>query len=108
VKPSTTPAPEDDGIMDAWNNSGSPTTPTASSRAASGTIVRASDNRPPQSAQQVRPPRREVLSAMRAAKEMPPYAFQRRIDSGLYSDFSPEEQALVSNAAQFPLAWDKR
>jgi hypothetical protein len=63
--------------------------------------------RPAHTAQQLPPARQEVQYAIRAAGEMPPYAFQRRIDSGRYSDFTPKERELVNNAAQVQLAWEK-
>jgi hypothetical protein len=40
-------------------------------------------------------PRPEVLNAMRALREMPPYAREREIDHGRYSHFSPEERRLL-------------
>jgi hypothetical protein len=40
-------------------------------------------------------------------REMPPYAFQRRIDSGNYSSFTPEEREVVNNFSQYPLTWEK-
>jgi hypothetical protein len=46
------------------------------------------------------PPRREVLKAMRALHEMPPFAREREIDYGRYSHFSPEERELLRNADQ--------
>jgi hypothetical protein len=42
-------------------------------------------------------PRREVLNAMRALREMPPFAREREIDHGRYSHFSPEERKLLRN-----------
>jgi hypothetical protein len=43
-------------------------------------------------------PRREVLNAMRALHEMPPFAREREIDHGRFSHFSPEERELLKNA----------
>jgi hypothetical protein len=40
-------------------------------------------------------PRPEVLNAMRALREMPPYAREREIDHGRYSHFSPDERQLL-------------
>jgi hypothetical protein len=40
------------------------------------------------------PPRREVLNAMRALREMPPF------DRGRYSHFSPEERDLLRHLDQ--------
>jgi len=88
--------------MNDYNNNGAPDLQTARLRAARGTTVAASDFRTTQ------PPRREVQNAIRAVNEMPQYAFQRRIDSGRYSDFSPEEQQLVSSASPYPLEWERR
>jgi hypothetical protein len=44
-------------------------------------------------------PRREVLNAMRALHEMPPFAREREIEHGRYSHFSPEEREM-RNAEQ--------
>jgi hypothetical protein len=43
-------------------------------------------------------PRREVLNAMRALHEMPPYAREREIDHGRFSHFSPEEREMLRSA----------
>jgi hypothetical protein len=43
-------------------------------------------------------PRREVLNAMRALHEMPPFAREREIEQGRYSHFSPEEREMLRNA----------
>ncbi len=43
-------------------------------------------------------PRREVLNAMRALHEMPPFAREREIEHGRYSHFSPEERDMLRNA----------
>ena len=43
-------------------------------------------------------PRREVLNAMRALHEMPPFAREREIEHGRYSNFSPEEREMLRNA----------
>jgi hypothetical protein len=39
--------------------------------------------------------RPEVQNAMRALREMPPFAREREIDTGRYSSFSPEERELL-------------
>jgi hypothetical protein len=39
--------------------------------------------------------RPEVQSAMRALREMPPFAREREIETGRYSHFSPEERELL-------------
>jgi hypothetical protein len=39
--------------------------------------------------------RPEVQNAMRALREMPPFAREREIDTGRYSHFSPEERELL-------------
>lgn len=44
--------------------------------------------------------RQEVLKAMRALREMPPFAREREIDFGRYSNFSPKEQELLRNMDQ--------
>jgi hypothetical protein len=43
-------------------------------------------------------PRREVLNAMRALHEMPPFAREREIEHGRYSHFPPEEREMLRNA----------
>jgi len=45
-------------------------------------------------------PRREVLNAMRALREMPPFAREREIEHGRYSQFSAEERELLRNMEQ--------
>ena len=47
------------------------------------------------STQQNPPVRHEVQSAMRALREMPPFAREREIETGRYSHFSPEERELL-------------
>jgi hypothetical protein len=107
AKPSRDPAPESpQGTYSARRNVAA-FAPTAPLHTASGTIATGSDYRPAHSEQQLPPLRREVQNALRVMREMPPFAFQRRIDSGLYKDFTPEERALLNNAAQFQLAWEK-
>jgi hypothetical protein len=41
-----------------------------------------------------------VLNAMRALREMPPFAREREIDHGRYSNFSAEERKLLRNLDQ--------
>jgi hypothetical protein len=41
------------------------------------------------------PVRPEVQAAMRALREMPPFARQREIETGRYSHFTAEERALL-------------
>jgi len=43
-------------------------------------------------------PPREVLNAMRALHEMPPFAREREIEHGRYSHFSPAEREMLRNA----------
>jgi hypothetical protein len=47
--------------------------------------------------QQNPPVRPEVQSAMRALREMPPFARQREIETGRYSHFSAEEREILRN-----------
>jgi hypothetical protein len=47
----------------------------------------------------MRPAVRNVIQALRA---MPPEARQRRLNSGRYDSFSPEEQQLLISATQRP------
>jgi hypothetical protein len=81
--------------------------PTAPLHPIGGTTATTSDYRRTHTSEQLPPARREVQDAIRVAREMPPYAFQRRIDSGRYSDFTREERELVNDVAQFQLAWEK-
>jgi hypothetical protein len=78
---------------------------TANLYAPRGTTASSSNYQAAHFSQKLPPARQEVRNAMRAASHMPPSAFQRRIDSGRYSDLTPEEQELVNNAAQFQLNW---
>jgi hypothetical protein len=41
-----------------------------------------------------------VLNAMRALREMPPFAREREIERGRYSNFSAEERELLRNLDQ--------
>jgi hypothetical protein len=104
-------------------NGGDPPPPAAGSKSHDNAPVKPQGAPAPQSApnmsarsanfaashtpEQLPPARREVQDAIRVAREMPPYAFQRRIDSGRYKDFTREERMLVNNVAQFQLAWEK-
>jgi hypothetical protein len=107
AKPSRAPAPESAPNGNAMSARIAASRPAAPLYRTGGTIVTASNYRPAYPAQPFPPARREVQYAIRAAREMPPYAFQRRIDSGRYSDFTPKERELVNNAAQSQLAWEK-
>lgn len=61
-----------------------------------GTISNASNYRRAHPAMEQFPSRRrEVQNAIRALREMPPYAREREIDSGRYSHFSPEEREFL-------------
>jgi hypothetical protein len=61
--------------------------PPAPRRTREAATVSTADNRLASSSD---PPRREVLNAMRALREMPPFAREREIDYGRYSTFPPE------------------
>jgi len=61
-------------------------------------MARAAAFRSPAAAPATAPPRREVLNAMRALHEMPPFAREREIEHGRYSHFSPEEREMLRNA----------
>lgn len=79
-----------------------PTTPERISGGATGT---ASSYRPASSpAHQLSMPRPEVQNVIRALRAMPPAARQRQIESGRYSNLSPQELELVKYAADIPLA----
>jgi hypothetical protein len=41
-----------------------------------------------------------VLKAARALREMPPFAREREIDFGRYSNFTPQEQELLRKMDQ--------
>ena len=107
VKPSRTPAPG------SFPNANSATTYAAASsakaplRTTDRTTVTTSTYRPASATQPVPQQRQEVQSAIRAMREMPPYAFQRRIDSGYYNNFTSEEREVVNNSSQYPLNWEK-
>jgi hypothetical protein len=59
--------------------------------------------RPPNSSMRQLPPsRREVQNVIRALHAMPPDAAQRQIDSGRYSNFSPEERQFLYSAVLPP------
>jgi hypothetical protein len=45
-------------------------------------------------------PRQQVRNVIQAFHAMPPEARRRQIESGRYRNFSPEEQQLLSRAAQ--------
>jgi hypothetical protein len=65
-------------------------------RASHGTTDVASNNRVVRASAQITPARRpEVEKAMRSLREMPPYAREREIDHGHYSNFSSEEMELL-------------
>jgi hypothetical protein len=107
MKPPGAPARQSAPNMNARTASIAASMPTAPLHPIGGTITTASGYRPAHTPEQLPPVRREVQDAIRAAREMPPYAFQRRIDSGRYSDFTPGERKLVNNVSQIQLAWEK-
>ena len=70
-----------------------PTTPLHTTDA---TISNASYHRRAHPAmEQFASPRKEVQNAIRALREMPPYAWQREIDNGRFGHFSPEEREFL-------------
>jgi hypothetical protein len=107
VKPSRTPAPgtvPNANYAITYVAASAPKTPL---RITDRTTVTTSPYRLASTTQPVPPPRQEVQNAIRAMREMPPYAFQRRIDSGNYRNFTPEEREVVNNSSQYPLTWEK-
>ena len=48
--------------------------------------------------------RQAVRNAIESLRAMPPEARQRAIESGRFSQFSPQERDVLNNAAQLPLA----
>ena len=58
--------------------------------------------RPALAERQLPPMRPEVQNVIRALRAMPPQARQQQIDSGRYSDLSPQEMKLVRNPAGVP------
>ena len=55
--------------------------------------------------QQLPPERQQaVKNAIQALRAMPPDARQRAIQSGRFSQYSPQERALLNGASQLPLA----
>ena len=84
-------------VQDAIYRPGASSYTTAS--AAQGGAIRR-----PVSAQSEFPATRpEVQNVIRALRSMPPAARQRQIDSGRYSNLSPQELRLVRSAADVPL-----
>ncbi|HME35269.1 MAG TPA: hypothetical protein VKF84_08525 [Candidatus Sulfotelmatobacter sp.] len=71
-------------------------------RAATAT---SSNYRPASStARQLPPLRPEVQNVIRALRAMPPWARERQIDSGRYSNLTPQELQIVRHAADLPPA----
>ncbi len=64
--------------------------------------VRGASYRPTSAEQQLRSMRPEVQNVVRALHAMPPQARQQQIDSGRYSNLSPQEMKLVRNAVGVP------
>ena len=58
--------------------------------------------RPASAERQLPSMRPEVQNVIRALRAMPPQARQQQIDSGRYSNLSPQEMKLVRNAADVP------
>jgi hypothetical protein len=58
--------------------------------------------RPASAERQLPSMRPEVQNVIRALRAMPPQARQQQIDSGRYSNLSPQEMKLVRNAAGVP------
>jgi hypothetical protein len=58
--------------------------------------------RPASAERQLPPMRPEVQNVIRALRGMPPEARQQQIDSGRYSNLSPQELKLVRDAADVP------
>ena len=48
--------------------------------------------------------RQAVRNAIETLRAMPPQARQRAIESGRFSQFSPQEKDVLNNAARLPLA----
>ena len=107
VKPSRTPAPGSFPSANSATTYVANSAPKAPLRTTDRTTVTASNYRLASTTQPVPPARQEVQNAIRAMREMPPYAFQRRIDSGNYSNFTPEEREVVNNSSPYPLTWEK-
>jgi len=55
--------------------------------------------------QEIPPVRKEVQNVILALRAMPPDARQRQIDSGRYTNFSPEEIDLVRSSSHLPVTW---
>ena len=49
--------------------------------------------------------RKEVQNVILALRAMPPDARQRQIDSGRYTNFSPEEIELLRSSSHLPITW---
>ena len=55
--------------------------------------------------QELPPARKEVQNVILALRAMPPDARQRQIDSGRYTNFSPEEIELLRSSLHLPITW---
>jgi hypothetical protein len=78
-------------------------TPAAPGRRTDAATITSSNYRSPHPAAQPLPPLRpEVQNVIRALRGMPPNAQQREIDSGRYSNLSPQELKLAKYAANLP------
>lgn len=55
--------------------------------------------------QELPPARKEVQNVILALRAMPPDARQRQIDSGRYTNFSPEEINLLRSSSHLPINW---
>jgi len=104
----STPAPEGSPNTNSMTIHVAASTPTVPNYRTDATTGTANNYRLTNSTmQQLPPPRPAVQNAIQALRAMPPDARQRQIDSGRYSNFSPEERELLNNASQLPLAWEK-
>jgi hypothetical protein len=55
--------------------------------------------------QQLPPERRQAMqNAIQALRGMPPDARQRAIESGRFSDYSPQERDILNGVSRLPLA----
>ena len=84
-------------VQDAIYRPGASSYSTAS--VTQGMVVR----RPVSAQSELPATRPEVQNVIRALRSMPPAARQRQIDSGRYSNLSPQELQLVRSAADVPL-----
>jgi hypothetical protein len=98
---SSSPDPEDDPASFASTKATTPWRPSPDQRLSNSRLSYRTASLTTQQLAGLRPQARNVMRALQA---MPPEARRRQVESGRYSNFSPEEQELFRKAAQLPPA----